>query len=69
VNTDASGQATVDTPGGDSRPGLSSGWVAAGATILALAIRLFTLTRPAGRDHLSISAARARPDYVSRLHS
>jgi hypothetical protein len=50
VNTDASAQATVDAPGGDSRSGLSPGWVVAGATILALAIRLFTLTRPAGRD-------------------
>jgi hypothetical protein len=46
VNTDVSAQATVDVPGGDSRPGLSPGWVMADATILALAIRLLTLTRP-----------------------
>jgi len=29
VNTDVSAQATVDAPGGDSRPGLSPGWVMA----------------------------------------
>jgi alpha-1,2-mannosyltransferase len=46
VNTDASAQATADAPGSDSRPGLSPGRVMAGATIPALAIRLFTLTRP-----------------------
>jgi hypothetical protein len=34
VNTDASAQATVDAHGGDSRPGLSPGWVVVGATIL-----------------------------------
>jgi hypothetical protein len=46
VNTDVSAQATVDAPGGDSRPGLSPGWVMDDATILAPAIRLLTPTRP-----------------------
>jgi hypothetical protein len=50
VNTDASAQATVDASGGDSRPGLSPGWVVARATILALAIRLFTLIRRDARE-------------------
>jgi hypothetical protein len=59
VNTDASAQATVDAPGGDSRTGLSPGWVKAGATILALAIR--PLTRISALNNSPSNGVRYRP--------